>query len=368
VGRTDAVQDASPRVVIAHDYLTQRGGAERVVLALARAFPAARIVTSIYNAETTYPEFRGVEIETSWLNRVPMFRRDPRVALPLLPLAWSMMSVTDADVVVCSSTGWSHGVSTTARKIVYCHNPARWLYQRQEYLVGRGWPVRASLGALSPALRRWDRWAARSVDVWLANSSVVGERIQRNYGQRSDVVFPPASIDPKGPFEPVAGLQPGFLLTVGRVRGYKNTGVLAEAVAAMPGERLVCVGGKPPGDWPDRVTGLRDIPDSQLRWLYANASALLACSFEDFGLTPVEAYSFGTPALVLRAGGYLDSALPGVAGEFINELSADAVRDGIRKLRRNRYDCGSILRHAERFSDAAFTEKVRACVALTAAA
>ena len=59
-----------PRVAIAHDYLTQRGGAERVVLALHRAFPEATIHTTLYDPDGTYPEFRDARIETSPLNRV----------------------------------------------------------------------------------------------------------------------------------------------------------------------------------------------------------------------------------------------------------------------------------------------------------
>ena len=46
-----------PRIAIAHDYLTQRGGAERVVLAMHRAFPQAPIYTTLYNPETTFPDF-----------------------------------------------------------------------------------------------------------------------------------------------------------------------------------------------------------------------------------------------------------------------------------------------------------------------
>ena len=45
------------RVAIAHDYLTQRGGAERVVLAMARAFPDAPIYTTLYDPQQTFPEF-----------------------------------------------------------------------------------------------------------------------------------------------------------------------------------------------------------------------------------------------------------------------------------------------------------------------
>ena len=39
------------RVAIAHDYLTQRGGAERVVVELARGSPDAPIYTSLFSPD-----------------------------------------------------------------------------------------------------------------------------------------------------------------------------------------------------------------------------------------------------------------------------------------------------------------------------
>ena len=53
-----------PRIAIAHDYLTQRGGAERVVLSMAKAFPDAAIYTTLYDPEGTYPEFADLNIIT----------------------------------------------------------------------------------------------------------------------------------------------------------------------------------------------------------------------------------------------------------------------------------------------------------------
>src|SRR4051794_5927491 len=96
-------------VAIAHDYLTQRGGAERVVLSLARAFPGAPIYTSVYEPDTTFPEFAHLDVRTTPLNRLQPLRRRHRLALPMLAPAFSNVHV-DADVVVCSSSGWAHGV------------------------------------------------------------------------------------------------------------------------------------------------------------------------------------------------------------------------------------------------------------------
>nr|AIA84573.1 CAZy families GT4 protein [uncultured Intrasporangium sp.] len=44
------------------------------------------------------------------------------------------------------------------------------------------------------------------------------------------------------------------------------------------------------------------VDDAQLRWLYAQASLLVATSYEDYGLTPLEAAAFGVPAVTLGTG------------------------------------------------------------------
>ena len=100
--------DEPGEVAIVHDYLTQRGGAERVVLAMHRAFPAAPIYTSLYEPDLTFPEFRDVDIRPSYLNRSPFLRRHHRLALPLLAHTFSKTEI-DEKIVLCSSSGWAHG-------------------------------------------------------------------------------------------------------------------------------------------------------------------------------------------------------------------------------------------------------------------
>ena len=238
----------------------------------------------------------------------------------------------DADVVVASSSGWAHGVPTTGRKIVYCHAPARWLYQADAYLgdeAGRSAKARA-LDALGGWLRRWDRRAAASADVYLANSTVVRERIAAAYGIEATVVPPPYGIDADGRASPVAALEDwadgGYLLVVSRLLPYKNVDVAIEAVRGLP-ERLVVVGHGPLAEQlrasaPDNVRLLSGLTDAELRWTYAHARALVAPSLEDFGLTPLEAATFGVPTLALHGGGYLDTIDEQVNGAFFDEPTA----------------------------------------------
>ena len=85
------------------------------MLALQSAFPSAAIHTTVYDRDGTYNSFRRSEVVTSPLQRVGPIRRDPRVALPLLASATSRLRV-DADVTICSTTGWAHGVQTSRRE------------------------------------------------------------------------------------------------------------------------------------------------------------------------------------------------------------------------------------------------------------
>lgn len=352
----------TPRVTIVHDYLTQRGGAERLVLSLLRAFPQARLVTSVYEPSLTYPEFEQYDIETSFLNRLSRVRRDPRVALPLLAPAWNSLHVTDADVVLCSSSGWSHGVRSSAYKVVYCHNPARWLYQPQEYVAGASRTARLALSALSKPLKNWDQRQAGTADLYLANSTVVQQRIRAVYGIDAPILHPPASVDVDGPREPVPGLAPGFVLTIGRARGYKNTEAVCQALATRPDLTLAVVGGLPEASWPENLVGLTGVSDAQLRWLYANCSALVAVGREDFGLTVVEVAAFGKPVVAWRSGGYLDTVIEGVNGVFVDSPSPADICAGLDRLLDAVPDPSTVMRHADAFSEERFVSRLRRLV------
>ena len=116
-----------PVTAVAHDYFTQRGGAERVAAAMVSIFRPDRVLTAAYQPNDTFDIITDAPIETSFVQRFKGLRRDPRRALFLLPLAWAGMKPVKTGIVLCSSSGWSHStpIAGDARKVVYCHNPAR---------------------------------------------------------------------------------------------------------------------------------------------------------------------------------------------------------------------------------------------------
>ena len=361
---------ARPRVAIAHDYLTQRGGAERVVLTMARAFPEARVHTTLYDPEGTYPELADHDVVTSSLNRVGPVRRDHRLGLPLLAPAASAMKV-DADVVLVSSSGWAHGFRHTGRSLVYCYSPARWLYQTDTYLGGP--PTRSASGlallGLRPALRRWDARAARRSDRYLAISRVVRDRIHATYGIDADVLSAPHSMAADAPRAPVPELEDwavsgGYHLVVSRLLPYKNIDVVVDAVRDT-GHRLVVVGAGPGRDallaaLPANVRLLSGLTDAQLRWVYANSRLLVAPSIEDYGLSPLEAAVFGRPSLTLRAGGYLDTVREGVTGMHVDAPDPELFRAGLAAADAHGWDPAVLRSHADRFSEAGFAARLHA--------
>ncbi|WP_211357034.1 glycosyltransferase [Nocardioides rubriscoriae] len=358
---------ARPRIAIAHDYLTQRGGAERVVLALSRIFPDAPIFTTLYEPDQTYDEFRGLDIRVSALNQVRLFRRDHRRALPFL--AWAASSVhIDADLVIASSSGWSHGFRTQGRKVVYCYAPARWLYESDRYLGdSAGMSTRAALRVLSPALRRWDRRAASSADAYLAISSVTQGRIKRAYGFDVDVVPAPHTVDVALVPDDRRLPAPGYYLVVSRLLPYKNVREIVEAFRDRPTQRLVVIGAGPQKAElqqaaASNVIFLEGLTDAEMAGAYRGCRALVAASHEDFGLTPLEAAAHGKPSVVLRWGGFLDTVIEGSTGIFFNEPRPDLIAAALDECGSRTWDADVLRRRADDFSEQSFAARIRLCV------
>jgi glycosyltransferase involved in cell wall biosynthesis len=354
-------------IAVVHDYITQFGGAERVVLSILRALPGAPLYTSLFEPTCTYSTFTEVDVRTLPLDNVRTLRRNHRLAFPLLAPSFSRLRVPE-DVVICSSSGWAHGVKATGRKIVYCHSPAKWLHEPRRYFAdGRG-PGRALAAVARPLLMRWDRRAVATAHRYLANSTATARLMRAVYGVDAEVLPAPHSLDPAGPQRPLEGVEPGFYLCVSRLMPYKHVDEVVEAFRGLPHERLVVVGSGPQAAalrqrGTGNVTFRGAVDDATLAWLYQNCRALIAASHEDFGLTPLEAAAFGRPAAVLRWGGFLDTVVEGRTGLFFDHPRADQIRDCVRLLSECRWDRDAIVGHAEEFSEARFSARLHEVVA-----
>ena len=342
-------------VVIVHDYLNQRGGAERVVLEMASMWPRAPIYTSLYRPDSTFPEFQGRDIRTTFIDVLPV-DRGFRNLFPLYLPAFASLGTLNADVIVSSSSGWAHWIRGDACSlhVVYCHTPPRWLYCDHD--LGGSRRHRA-LRPLRGPLRRADRTAARHADLYLTNAEHVRRRIRAAYGLDAVVVPPPVDT---GRFTPRARGE--RLLVVSRLLPYKRVDLVVDA-ATKAGLALDVVGTGPVLDdlrarAGPTVTFHGRLPDESVTELMETCRAFVLPGAEDFGITPVESNAAGKPVVAFAAGGALETLDDGFSAALFSSQTPEDLLDAISRCDAIDTAPEQLARRAERFSAAAFRDRL----------
>ena len=345
----------APRVAIAHDYLVQYGGAERVVEALHEAFPEAPVFTTMYEPDVMPPAFGEMDVRTSFLQGMPGLRKNFKLGLPLYPAAIRSLDLSGYDVVISSSSGWAHAVTVDpdAAHIVYCHTPARWLYRTDSYLAAE----QMLAAPLLPALRRWDRRSARRPTEYLANSAAVRGRIFRQYRRASRVVHPPVETSRFRILAPE-----DFYLCASRLLPYKRIDLAIEACKLL-GVRLVIAGdGESRRDLERAAAGTAEfvgrVSDEEMADLLGRCRALIVPAEEDFCITAVEAMAAGRPVVGFARGGLLETVGLYKTGSFFATQAPEAVAAAISHLEQLELVPEAIRAHALRFDVTRFQAEI----------
>ena len=92
------------RVALVHDWLKQVRGGERVLMELAGLFPSAPVYTSVYDPKRLPAEIRAWDVRTSFLQRWPLARWRYQAFLPLMPLAFEQLDLSEYNLVISSSS------------------------------------------------------------------------------------------------------------------------------------------------------------------------------------------------------------------------------------------------------------------------
>jgi glycosyltransferase involved in cell wall biosynthesis len=358
------MEERPQRIALVHDYLVQDGGAERVLACLQRMFPTAPTYVLLHDAHKAYPPFRGSEIRTSFLDKLPFSTRFYQWYMPLMPRAVEQLDLSDFDVVISSSSSFAKGVivSPETKHICYCHTPTRFLWQeRFGYLHDAPLPLimRVFLPSLLHRLRTWDRLAAERPDDIVTNSQTSKTRIKHFYGREATVINPPVDVD-RIPLSTTAG---SYWLAGGRLVKYKRFDLLVRAFAEL-GVPLKIFGVGPERSRLEALAGpqtkfLGHVSDDEKIRLYQDAIAFLNPQIEDFGITAVEAMASGKPVLAFNKGGATETVVAGTTGAFFDQQSSEAIRDAVKQFRPETYDAGRIRAHAETFSARRFEDAFR---------
>ncbi len=334
-------------VAIVHDYLNQYGGAERVLEALHESYPDAPVYTSIYDREAMPAAYRTWDIRTSWMQRLPGWRRYFRHYMLLYPSAFESFDFKGYDLILSSSSAFAKGVipGPGTRHVCYCHTPMRFAWRTDSYVEREniGGFGRITLSILLTYVRLWDAMASARVDTFVANSREVAGRIQRYYRREAAVVPPPVDLPP---YQAVP--QEDFYVAGGRLIPYKRLDLAVQAFTAL---RLPL---KIFGDGRDRarlkamagpnIEFLGFISEEQRRDLFARCQGFVFPGEEDFGITPLEAMAAGRPVIAFAGGGALDTVLEGMTGRFFHTPDSAALAAAVAASRTDKYDPLAIRR------------------------
>jgi len=366
------------RVALIYDRVNKWGGAERVLLALHKIFPDAPLYTSVYDQKKA-PWAKVFDVRTSFLQKFPFANHHELYAL-LMPLVFESFNFDEYDLVISVTSEAGKGIVTKpqTKHICYCLTPTRYLWSGYgEYFEN---PISKFISLPSVwYLRFWDKIAANRPDKFIAISKEVQARIKKYYGKESIVTYPPiagpighcprptSSVDmlPAGARQgspmPATRLS-NYFLVVSRLVPYKKIDLVIKAFNKLKlplkiigigseMEKLKSIAGS-------TIEFLGCLTDKELVSYYSECYALVFPGVEDFGLTVLEAQSFGKPVIAFKAGGTLETILEEKTGVFFEEQNVESLTKAVNKLRRLSIDPEDCMKQAQRFNFEKFKEGI----------
>ncbi len=350
------------KLAIVHDFINQCGGAERVVGYFLKIFPGTPVYTSIYFPDDTFSFFKGENISTTFMQKIPWIRNYYKRLFFLYPYAFRSLKLDDYEIILCSSSSYSHLVNKYKSSVYinYCYTPPRFLWETESYLKGEKLTA-ATSGIIKPIiyfLRKVDLRQSEKIDHYIAISEYVKRKIKKVYNRESTVIYPPIESS-KYRF---SKNKEDFYLIVSRLKGYKRVDIAVKAFN-MLGKRLLIVGsGEDEGNL-RKISGgsikfLGTLSDSKLLDLYSRAKSLIFTGREDFGLTPIEAQASGTPVIAFKEGGVAETIINGRTGFFFDRQEPEALVEAVKKFVKNSLDSIGCRENAKRFDFKNFKERI----------
>lgn len=377
MARANQPLPANLKVALAHDYLRDYGGAERVLEALHELFPEAPVFVAFADPKAMghhWQRFADWDIRQSWLTKIPGYRRWFSPLRIWSPQYFRSFDLSGYDLVISSTNAYFAKAITVpagAKHVCYCHTPSRSLYG---YTTMSDWKknplIRVAGEVINHYLRLVDFEVARqNVDVFIANSTETARRIQKFYRRDSEVVYPPCAV----PSQPPTATADGYYLYVNRLALAKHPELAIQAANRLQLPLKVVGDGPLFGSLRElcgpTVEMLGSVTDDELRAAYQGAKALLyPVEDEDFGMVPVEAMGYGLPVIAHRSGGPQETIVDGKTGIFFDELTVESLTEAIQKATKHSWSKSAIWRHAQQYSTDHFAANIRAIVAKTLSA
>lgn len=344
----------SLKIALVHERLNILAGSEKVVFTMHDMYPDAHIFTSMADAKLISTYLPGVEVKTSFLQKLPLIAKHHQKFLPMYMLAFEQFDLSEYDLVISSCHCAAKAVITKphACHICYCHSPMRYIWDMQHaYTNPKSKLFRALWMTFSNYVRIWDLATAFRVDYFIANSKYIARRIEKFYGKpASAVIYPPVEIDKFA----ISPSQDDYYLVATRFAPYKRVDLIIETFNRL-GWRLVIVGDGEQKAYLKKIAGPNiefkgSISDDELTKYMAGCKALIHAAEEDFGINMVEANASGRPVVAYGVGGAAEIVEPGFNGILFQEPTESSLINALKECEALAWDPTAIRQTSFRFS------------------
>lgn len=366
------------KIAILHEMFVKLWWAEKVVESFLEAFPEASLFTLIYDEQKVWKVFPKSIINKQVFSLASQKRynllKKQRLCLPLMARSVESLDFSEYDLVLASSSWFSHWAITKpeTKFIVYYHSPSRYLWDYTNEYKNSLWLNKLFRFFLDKTLfkiRQWDYMASARVDIPIAASKHVGERIKKYY-KRDDykIIYPSVEIEKFMDYDKDLEKE-DYYITIAALTEWKRLDILINAFNIVSDKKLKIV-------WvwayEKQYKNMCEKDNIEFLWykiwdelieLLKKAKWFLFVSCDDFWIAPVEALACNTPVFWLWKWWLLETNIAWLTWEFFDDENWS---DFIQKfkifewnLESWKYKKADLINRAKEFSKKRFINEIK---------